>query len=66
MYLGRPHGISMDDVTVPRPSAYTNPDLQEAAAWADMMEMVGDICEALSVTSAVWNAQADLTGTVIT
>ena len=53
MYLGRPHGIKLDDVTVPRPKTYANTnttlEMKMAAAWADIMEMTGDICDALFV-----------------
>ena len=54
MYLGRPHCIKLDDVTVPRPSQFVNSsssvDLKLAAAWADLLEIVGHICDALFVS----------------
>ncbi len=53
MYLGRPHAIKLDDVTVPKPSTFTRTnttlEMKMAAAWADIMEMTGHICDALLV-----------------
>jgi hypothetical protein len=54
MYLGRPHCIKLDDVTVPRPSSFVSStptlDMKLAAAWADILEIVGHICDALFVS----------------
>lgn len=54
MYLGQPHCIKLDDVTVPRPSAFVSAkptlDIKLAAAWADILEIVGHICDALLVS----------------
>jgi len=57
MYLGRPHCIKLDDVTVPRPSSFINGnsssdpiDMKLAATWADLLEIVGHICDALYVS----------------
>jgi hypothetical protein len=57
MYLGRPHCIKLDDVTVPRPSSFVNGnslsdllDMKLAGAWADLLEIVGHICDALYVS----------------
>lgn len=54
MYLGRPHCIKLDDVTVPRPSSFVSRtpklDMKLAAAWADILEIVGHICDALFVS----------------
>ena len=57
MYLGRPHCIKLDDVTVPRPSSFINGnsssdplDMKLAGAWADILEIVGHICDALYVS----------------
>ena len=54
MYLGRPHYIKLDDVTVPRPSSFINGkspsdplEMKLAGAWADILEIVGHICDAL-------------------
>jgi hypothetical protein len=54
MYLGRPHCIKLNDVTVPRPSSFINGnsqsdplDMKLAGAWADLLEIVGHICDAL-------------------
>jgi hypothetical protein len=53
MYLGRPHCIKLDDVTIPRPGArssqYSSWEMSMAAAWADLLELVGYICDALCV-----------------
>ena len=54
MYLGRPHCIKLKDVTVPRPGASSSHhpswDMSLAAAWADLLELVGYICDALCVS----------------
>jgi hypothetical protein len=57
MYLGRPHCIKLDDVTVPRPSSFINGnspsdplDMKLAGTWADLLEIVGHICDALYVS----------------
>jgi hypothetical protein len=54
MYLGRPHCIKLDDVTVPRPGSFIRAtptlDMKLAAAWADILEIVGHICDALFVS----------------
>ena len=58
MYLGRPHCIKLDDVTVPRPGSFVNSssslDMKLSAAWADILEIVGHICDALSVSPSSW------------
>lgn len=69
MYLGRPHGIKLDDVTVPQPSAFTDSnsplEMKMAAAWADIMEITGHICDALFVLLSGHPSLADLIGTAI-
>lgn len=51
MYLGRPHCIKLNDVSVPRPNvtgtASSLWDMAMATTWADLLEIVGDICDAL-------------------
>lgn len=54
MYLGRPHCIKLDDVTVPRLSTFVRAkptlDMKLAAAWAGILEIVGHICDVLYVS----------------
>ena len=53
LYLGRPHCIELNDVTIPRPGARVGTqaswEMRMAAAWADIMEIVGYICDAVFV-----------------
>lgn len=51
LYLGRPQMIKADDVTAPKPEIepWTSEELRIASVWADLLEIVGIICDALSV-----------------
>lgn len=48
LYLGRPQMIKVDDVSVEKPqgSDMSN-ELLMSIAWADLLEIVGIICDAL-------------------
>lgn len=52
LYLGRPHYIKLGDVAVPRPGSQSDGNLswemRMAAAWTDIMEIVGHICDSLN------------------
>jgi len=50
MYLGRPHCIRLHDVTVPHMKSDqvgSDSDHQTAAAWADLLQIVGRITETM-------------------
>ena len=54
LYLGRPHYIQLGDVSVPRPGSGPQDrheiswEMRMAAGWTDMMEIAGNICDALN------------------
>jgi len=50
LYLGRPYSIKLNDVSVPRPGCNTETpswDMLMSAAWTNLLEIVGHICDAL-------------------
>lgn len=50
LYLGRPYSIKLNDVSVPRPGCNTDTpswDMLMSAAWTNLLEIVGHICDAL-------------------
>lgn len=49
LYLGRPHCIRLNDITVPRLESNPTSDLelQMAGTWAGLLEIVGYISEML-------------------
>ncbi|CAK7232073.1 hypothetical protein SEUCBS140593_008137 [Sporothrix eucalyptigena] len=53
LYLGRPQMIKLDDVSVHKPNTKpstheTSLELRMSAAWADLLEIVGILCDALN------------------
>ncbi|CAK7230244.1 hypothetical protein SBRCBS47491_007521 [Sporothrix bragantina] len=53
LYLGRPQMIKLDDVSVRKPNTKpstheTSLELRMSAAWADLLEIVGILCDALN------------------
>lgn len=53
LYLGRPQMIKADDITTPKPEIkpWTSDELRLSTVWADLMEVVGIICDALYVNN---------------
>jgi hypothetical protein len=50
LYLGRPQCIKLDDVTVKRPGEASRDvawEMRIAAAWTNLLEVVGNVCEIL-------------------
>ncbi|KAI9811856.1 MAG: hypothetical protein M1827_005207 [Pycnora praestabilis] len=51
LYLGRPHFIKLDDITVPRPGSDKNVhswEMRMSAAWTGLLDIVGQTCDALN------------------
>lgn len=52
LYLGRPYSIKLDDVTVSHPGFDADVpswDMLMSAAWTSLFDIVGHMCDALSV-----------------